>query len=199
MKEFDITIIGLGPVGGTLANLLALNGFSVLILEREKNLYSLPRAVLFDDEAMRVFQTIDINQKLITKTIINRGTKFVNSAGKVLLDWPRPRSITENGWYPSIRFHQPDLEKLLRRNLQKFKEVFLKQNATVTKIDNYKNYVEITFENTTNNKFYNVRSKYVIGCDGARSITREQINTKLDNLGFTQKWVVIDLILKKLL
>ena len=197
MKKYDITIIGLGPVGGTLANLLVLNGFSVLILEREKNLYSLPRAVLFDDEAMRVFQTIGIDKKLIKKTIINRGTKFVNSSGTVLLDWPRPRSITENGWYPSIRFHQPDLEKILRRNLRKFKEVSLKQNATVTNIVNYKNYVEITFENTINKKLYNVHSKYVIGCDGARSTTREQMKTKLDNLGFTQKWAVIDLILKK--
>ena len=32
MKEYDVIIVGLGPTGGTLANLLALNGFSILIL-----------------------------------------------------------------------------------------------------------------------------------------------------------------------
>ena len=32
MKEYDVTIVGLGPTGGTIANLFALNGFSVLIL-----------------------------------------------------------------------------------------------------------------------------------------------------------------------
>ena len=53
MKQYDVIIVGLGPTGGTLANLLALNGFSILILEREKNLYALPRAVHFDDEIMR--------------------------------------------------------------------------------------------------------------------------------------------------
>ena len=109
MKQYDVIIVGLGPTGGTLANLLALNGFSILILEREKNLYALPRAVHFDDEIMRVFQTIGITKKFLKNTIINKGTKFVNSNGKVLLDWPRPKSITENGWYPSYRFHQPDL------------------------------------------------------------------------------------------
>ena len=36
MKEFDITIVGLGPAGGTLANLLAMHGFSILILDKEK-------------------------------------------------------------------------------------------------------------------------------------------------------------------
>ena len=109
MKKYDVVIIGFGPTGGTIANLLALHGFSILIVEKEKSFYPLPRAVHFDDEIMRVFQTIGITDKFLKHTIINKGTKFVNSKNKVVLDWPRPRSVTENGWYPSYRFHQPDL------------------------------------------------------------------------------------------
>ena len=195
MKHYDVIIVGLGPTGGTLANLLALNGFSILILEREKNLYALPRAVHFDDEIMRVFQTIGITKKFLKNTIINKGTKFVNSNGKVLLDWPRPKSITENGWYPSYRFHQPDLEKNLRNRLKTFKKVKLMQNTEVTKIKNNKNSVDLFFK--SKNKIHKASSRYVIGCDGARSTTREQMGSVLDNLGFTQKWAVVDLILKK--
>ena len=197
MKKYDVVIIGLGPTGGTLANLLALNGFSILILEREKSLYSLPRAVHFDDEIMRVFQTIGITKKFLKYTIINKGTKFVNPEGKILLDWPRPRTITENGWYPSYRFHQPDLERNLRMRLRKFKKVSIRQNSEVCKIKSSKEEVNLVFKDTKNQKIYNISSKYVVGCDGARSITRSQIGTQLDNLGFTQKWVVVDLILKK--
>ena len=195
MKQYDVIIVGLGPTGGTLANLLALNGFSILILEREKDLYALPRAVHFDDEIMRVFQTIGITKKFLKKTIINKGTKFVNSNGKVLLDWPRPKSITENGWYPSYRFHQPDLEKNLRNRLKNFKKVKLMQNTEVIKINNSKESVDLLFK--SKNKLQKVRSKYVVGCDGARSTTREQMGSVLDNLGFTQKWAVVDLILRK--
>ena len=195
MKQYDVIIVGLGPTGGTLANLLALNGFSILILEREKNLYALPRAVHFDDEIMRVFQTIGITKKFLKNTIINKGTKFVNSEGKVLLDWPRPKSITENGWYPSYRFHQPDLERNLRYRLKTFKKVKLMQNTEVIKIENNKNCVDLLYK--SKNKTQKVSSQYVIGCDGARSITREQMGSVLDNLGFTQKWAVVDLILKK--
>ena len=197
MKQYDVVIVGLGPTGGTLANLLALNGFSILILEREKNLYALPRAVHFDDEIMRVFQTIGITKKFLKDTIINKGTKFVNSAGKTILDWPRPRSITENGWYPSYRFHQPDLERNLRSNLRKFKKVCVRQNSEMLKIQNTQDGVNLVFKNTINNKLYNISSKYVVGCDGASSVTRNQMGTSLKNLGFTQKWVVVDLILKK--
>ena len=60
---------------------------------------------------MRVFQTIGISEKFIKQTIINKGTKFIDKNGKTLLDWPRPKIFTENGWRPSYRFHQPDLER----------------------------------------------------------------------------------------
>ena len=197
MKEFDVTIVGLGPAGGTLANLLAMHGFSILILDREKSFYPLPRAVHFDDEIMRVFQTIGITKDFLKHTIINKGTKFVNSKDKVILDWPRPKKITDNGWYPSYRFHQPDLEKKLRKKLKNYKKVSIEQNSEVKKIINSKNQVDIIYANIISHKEYIVRSKYLVGCDGANSITRKQMKTTMDNLGFTQKWAVVDLILKK--
>ena len=197
MKEFDVTIVGLGPAGGTLANLLAMHGFSILILDREKSFYPLPRAVHFDDEIMRVFQTIGITKEFLKHTIINKGTKFVNSKDKVILDWPRPKKITDNGWYPSYRFHQPDLEKKLRKKLKNYKKVSIEQNSEVKKIINSKNQVDIIYANISSHKEYIVRSKYLVGCDGANSITRKQMKTTMDNLGFTQRWAVVDLILKK--
>ncbi len=197
MKIYDVIIVGFGPTGGTLANLLALHGFSILIIEKEKSFYPLPRAVHFDDEIMRVFQTIGITDKFLKHTIINKGTKFVNSKNKVVLDWPRPRSITENGWYPSYRFHQPDLERKLRRRLKDFKKVSVLQNTKVNSLKEEKSSVKICIENINNNKISEIRAKYIIGCDGARSTIRKQIKAKFQNLGFTQKWAVVDLILKK--
>ena len=92
--DFDVVVIGLGPTGGTLANLLAMHGLSVCVLEREAALYNLPRAVHFDDEIMRVFQTIGIADRLRRHLIVNRGTKFIDPEGKVLIDWPRPCAVT---------------------------------------------------------------------------------------------------------
>lgn len=197
MKKYDVVIVGFGPTGGTLANLLALQGFSILILEKEKSFYPLPRAVHFDDEVMRVFETIGITNTFLKHTIINRGTRFVDKKNRVILDWPRPREITENGWYPSYRFHQPDLERELRKKLKSYKKVEIRQNSNVKKIINKKNEVDIIFEDINSKKIFNIKSKYLIGCDGANSITRSQMKTKMKNLGFTQKWAVIDLILTR--
>ena len=62
--NFDVVIVGLGPTGGTLANLLAMNNLSILILEKESSIYNLPRAVHFDDEVMSVFNSIGITKSL---------------------------------------------------------------------------------------------------------------------------------------
>ena len=77
MKKYDVVIVGFGPTGGTLANLLALHGFSILVLEKEKSFYPLPRAVHFDDEVMRVFETIGITNTFLKHTIINKGTNVI--------------------------------------------------------------------------------------------------------------------------
>ena len=65
-----------------------------------------------------MFETIGITNTFLKHTIINKGTKFVDKKNRVILDWPRPREITENGWYPSYRFNQPDLERELRKKLK---------------------------------------------------------------------------------
>ena len=194
---FDVIIIGFGPTGGTLASLLAKSNLSILLLEKEKNLYPLPRAVHFDDEVMRVFETIGIKEKFKNYTIINKGTKFVDNKGNVLLDWPRPKEITENGCYPSYRFHQPDFERVIRNNLKSYKKFKSIQNANVKKIINSKDFVKVVFQDTETLKINIFKSKYLVGCDGANSITRKSIKSKFNNLGFTQKWAVIDLILNK--
>ena len=56
----DVAIVGYGPVGATLANLLGQAGLSVLVLEREPGVYHQPRAGHCDGEVMRVFQGIGL-------------------------------------------------------------------------------------------------------------------------------------------
>ena len=194
--DYDVVIVGLGPTGGVLANLIAKHNLSIKILEKENQLYNLPRAVHFDDEIMRVFETIGISENFLKQTIINKGTRFIDENNNLLLDWPRPKVITENGWYPSYRFHQPDLERNLRKKLSNFKKVSISQNSDVFNLENKKDHVEVTYKNVKTEKENILRSKYVIGCDGGRSFVREVIDAGMDDLGFEQRWAVIDVLLK---
>ena len=197
MKVFDTAIIGLGPTGATLANLLAMQGLSVLVLERESQIYNLPRAVHFDDEIMRVFQNIGIADELLPLVRVNPGMKFVDSDNNLLLDWPRPQEITPQGWNASYRLHQPDLERLLRKRLESYDNVLVKTGGRVASIDQTGTSVELLAHSVSTDTSEKYRAQYVIGCDGANSQTRTIIQSELDDYGFQERWLVIDLILKK--
>ena len=119
-QTFDICIVGYGPTGATLANLIAQCRLSVVVIEREPEMYQLPRAVHFDGETMRVFQSIGIANQLSKKVRINPGMRFVDQQKSVILNWPRPQEIGSQGWHASYRLHQPDLEQLLREKLSSY-------------------------------------------------------------------------------
>ena len=193
--DFDVIVVGLGPVGATLAALLDLCDVSVLVLEREADVYPLPRAVHFDDEVMRVFQTIGIANKTGDFTVVNKGMRFVDPDGRVLLDWPRPQEIGSNGWYPSYRFNQPMLERLLRSNLRNCNHVDVCLNADVIDLNSSDDRVFCSYQDRTNGEQKAVSAAYVVGCDGANSIVREKMAVGWQDLGFEERWLVVDVLL----
>lgn len=196
-NRFDVVIVGLGPTGVMIANLLGMEGLSVLALDREKKIYDLPRAVHFDDEIKRAFQTIGISAQLAETVIVNKGMRFLDYDGNLLLDWPREQSITSNGWHASYRFHQPELEKIMRAALRKYPNVTTKLGCIVDELKDDRDGVVVRYTTAGNQQIEVVTSDFVIGADGARSIVREAIGTDMDMLGFQQRWLVTDLILKR--
>jgi 3-(3-hydroxy-phenyl)propionate hydroxylase len=61
---FDVAIIGYGPAGVTIANLLGQYGLPVVVFERDAEIYPLPRAIHFDGEVMRVFETLGLRREV---------------------------------------------------------------------------------------------------------------------------------------
>jgi 3-(3-hydroxy-phenyl)propionate hydroxylase len=191
----EVVIVGLGPTGATLANILAGYGLDVLVLEREESVYPLPRAVHFDDEAMRVFQSIGLAEGIGRDARVNVGTKFVDRDQKLLLDWPRPQETGPLGWYPSYRFHQPDLEAELNRGIAACKTVTLHRGASVTAVTDLGKVVEVNYSH--DGAEYMVTADYVIGTDGAKSVVRAAMDCEWEDLGFQERWLVIDVQLNR--
>lgn len=196
-EEFDVAIVGLGPVGATLAHLLGLQGVRTLVLDREAAAYHLPRAVHFDDEIMRVFQWIGIADAMLPKLRINPGMRFVDPDGKLLLDWPRPQEPSTLGWHPSYRVHQPDLEDVLRKALSGRPSVTVRTRCDAFMVEDQDTHVELRYEDLAIGKVCRVKAQYVVGCDGARSMVRRFIETGMEDYGFHERWLVVDVLLNR--
>ena len=195
--EYDIALIGFGPVGATLANLLAADGLDVVAFEREAAPYPLPRAVHFDDEVMRVFQTIGLADRILPFTHVSPGMHFVDATGRLFLDWSRPTEIGMHGWNASYRFNQPDLERVLRAGAAERANIDIQLRADVVAIEDGDECVLVHYEDLSTGRRQSVRARYVVGCDGARSLVRRLIGSEMEDLGFHERWLVIDALLKR--
>jgi 3-(3-hydroxy-phenyl)propionate hydroxylase len=194
---YDVVVIGLGPVGATLANLLALRGLSVLVLEREAEIYRLPRAIHFDGECMRVFQTAGIGDALAPHLLVSPGMRFVDATGRLLIDWSRPTALGPQGWHASYRFHQPQLEAMLRTALDRYPRVDVRLRHEVFSIEPRQDRVALRLEDMSTGRLLHAQARWVVGCDGARSAVRRFMGTELEDLRSHERWLVVDVILKR--
>jgi 3-(3-hydroxy-phenyl)propionate hydroxylase len=195
--RYDVAIVGLGPVGATLANILGQAGISVLVLEREAAAYHLPRAVHFDDEVMRVFQSVGLAETLLPFLALSTGMRFLDSSGRIILDWSRVHPTKPQGWNASYRFHQPELEDVLRTGLSRWPSVTVRERCDVFAVEAQADAAVVRFEDLGSGKLHAVTARYVVGCDGARSLIRRLIGSGLVDLGFHERWLVVDAILKR--
>ena len=195
---FDVAIVGYGPAGSLLARLLGQRGLRVGVFEREAAAYPLPRAVHFDGEVMRIFQSAGVAAEMAAVSrASSKGMHFVNAEGRTLMirqgmDGPGPQ-----GWHNNHYFHQPDLEQVLRRAAQSCSGVSVRQNAEVVQVGSRGDHAWLRLAGGPSGKGEEFTARYLVGCDGARSMVREAIGSDYDDLGLRQPWLVTDVIMRR--
>jgi 3-(3-hydroxy-phenyl)propionate hydroxylase len=194
---FDVAIVGYGPAGATLANLLGQYGLSVVVLEREADIYPLPRAIHFDGEVMRVFETAGLRQQVepISRPGLN-GVHFNNADGETLMIRAGTSERGPHGCATNHYFHQPELEAVLRNGLRRYPQVQVRTGHEVKAINDGPQGATLQVTNLQTQLTHTVQARYVVGCDGARSLVRKTIGTTQIDLGLHQPWLVFDVRLK---
>lgn len=191
MTNTDIILVGLGPTSATLANLLAPLGWNIKIFDQNTKIYDLPRAVFFDDEVMRVFQKIGLSDEILRSTAKVQGMDLITQTGLTLASYEAPTEVSPLGWHAGYMFHQPTLETQLRQKLSQYSNIDIHLGHHVSKVSLDHGGVTITAEGPDGSEMHS--AKFLIGCCGARSITRKVMNTDIHDYGADQLWIVIDI------
>jgi 3-(3-hydroxy-phenyl)propionate hydroxylase len=196
LSRHDVAIVGCGPAGAILANLLGAYGLSVLVIERDARIYALPRAVHFDGEVMRVFETAGLREPI---EAISRpglvGMHFNNAAGETLLIRAGSNARGPHGCANNHYFHQPELEAVLRRGLARYPGVTLRTQHEVLRVEEQDDHATLVVRDLAHDNTREVQARYVVGCDGARSLIRKTIGSDMTDLGLHQPWLVFDVLL----
>lgn len=189
----DVLIVGLGPTGATLANLLGAMGISTLVIDREPGLLNLPRAVHFDGEVMRLFQNMGLADSLAPHLRPSSGMQYLNAQGMLMLERKPAASSGPQGWATNYLFHQPDLEGTLRQAIRRFPSVCVREGVEAVALHPTADWVDVQLKPiAADGPAETVRARWVVGCDGARSIVREAIGGPMIDLGLHQDWLVVD-------
>lgn len=186
----DVLVVGLGPVGATLAILLTQRGLNVTVVERDTEIYRLPRAAHFDHEIMRVFQECGLAGAILPHTRTVPAYEFRNAAGEALLRFNSGVGRNPSGWENGYMFFQPGVEEKLRARLKQLR-VDVRLGTTLLSLDNRPDHV-VAKTTDANGTETTIEARYVVGCDGASSAVRRMMEIELDDLNFDEPWLVID-------
>jgi 3-(3-hydroxy-phenyl)propionate hydroxylase len=134
--------------------------------------------VHFDGEVMRIFQAAGLADRIATVVRTSeKGMHFVNGEGRTLMIRRGTLGVGPHGWPGNWYFHQPILDGVLREGLRRFDNVRVHLGHEVASVDD-------------------LDARYVVGCDGARSLVRHAIGSRRVDLGLHQPWLVVDLLCK---
>jgi 3-(3-hydroxy-phenyl)propionate hydroxylase len=196
--ECDVAILGLGPDGATLANQLGAAGLDVVAIDRDVQVFPLPRAIHFDGETMRVFQSLGLRPQVeaISRPGL-KGMHFVNADDRVLMVRAGTAAEGPQGCANNHYFHQPELEAVLRQGLERYPNVRVKLGREAVSIDASADGVRVALDDGPGRPPLHVHARWLVGCDGGRSTVRRAIGSTMQDLGLHQPWLVFDAILER--
>lgn len=182
----DVVIVGAGPVGLTLANILGLQGVPTLVVDERDTLIDYPRGVGLDDESLRTFQAIGLVDGILPHTVPNQILRFVDGKRRLLAEMAPVGAPF--GWPRRNGFVQPLVDAELLRGLERFEHVEVQWGRPMTSCTEDADAVTVEFDGAPN-----VGARYVVGCDGGRSATRRLMGVSFDGTTSSTRWLVVDI------
>ncbi len=191
--DVDVVVAGAGPVGLTLANILGLQGVRTLVVDERDTLIDYPRGVGLDDEALRTFQSIGLVDRILPHTVPNQILRFVDAKRRVLAEMAPPDA--RFGWPKRNGFVQPLVDAELLCGLDRFEHVEVWWNRPMISCAQADDMVTVECGRGADHEgdTASVRARYVVGCDGGRSITRRMMGVSFDGTTSSTRWLVVDI------
>jgi len=183
-----VVIVGGGPVGLVASIALSDLGVDNVVVERDVAVYGLPRAIVMDAEVRAALARLGLGARLDEILHPMRAADFVDANGNTVT------GIDLDGieifGYPAVSKHfQPMLDAMLRDEAQRRgAQLVLGRSVVAHRATSEGVVVEL-------DDGKQIRGQYLVACDGASSRTRKAQGIGLDDLGFDQDWLVVDVLL----
>ena len=193
-----VIVVGAGPIGCTAALLLADSGIPVTLLERYLQPHPLPRAVHLDDEVARTLDRIGVSEGFLARSRPGSGLRLLDASHRVMAEFSRDHEPGVHGFPQANMFHQPDLEELLFARVGQHPLIDFRRGAEVIGLDDDDAPGPLTADPVRvhariGEDPQTFTGRVVLGCDGANSTIRQLAGITMEDLGFSERWLVVDI------
>lgn len=190
--ETEVLVVGAGPVGLMLSNLLGMYGRDVMLLEQLPQLIDYPRGVGIDDESLRSVQTVGLTEQILPHTTPQHIMRLVNGRGRIIMT-NEPKA-DEFGWPRKNGFVQPLVDQALCDGLARFASVSVHFSHRVVDVTETADSIIATVEyaNAGTTATKRIRARYLVGCEGGKSPTRKRLGVSFEGKSPSTRWLVVD-------
>jgi 3-(3-hydroxy-phenyl)propionate hydroxylase len=204
--DADVAIVGAGPVGLTLANILGAHGVSVRLIERLEGLIDYPRAIGIDDESLRTLQGVGLAERVQAHITPDHWMRFTTADGRCFASI-EPRT-DEFGWSRRNAFIQPQVDRILHEGLARFPGVQVLFGQALAGFTQDGDGVTLELEASepqhgaapdgsappdAGPARSALRVRWLVGADGGNSFVRRSLGVGFEGRTKPNRWVVIDL------
>jgi 2-polyprenyl-6-methoxyphenol hydroxylase-like FAD-dependent oxidoreductase len=196
MSEFDVCIVGAGPVGLTLALDLAKRGISVALIDKELQAGPWPKMERCNARSMEIYRRLGLHGEIRRQgqpDDRSMSVAIVTSLSDPPLAWLEYPTVavvrekiaaTNDGSLPCEPYQvisQYTLEPILRRAVERYSEVTTLFGCEFESFSEQADQVSIRWRGPTSTR--QIAARYLVGCDGAASPIRKQLGIELRGRG----------------
>jgi 3-(3-hydroxy-phenyl)propionate hydroxylase len=186
--DTDVIVVGLGPVGAALAALLGRYGICVLAIDKATEIFTKPRAIALDNEALRILQLVGVRDGELATVAIPQVQYHSPLFGR----FARLGTAGIVDGHPMlVTFYQPELEHLLRAKIADHPVVDMRLGVSLEGIVDDGNFVHARLKDA-DGRVRRARARYLVGCDGANSLVRRMLGLEFEGQTFAQDWLIVD-------
>lgn len=190
MSQTDrVLIAGGGPIGYTVAYILARLGIPFVLLEAGEKIFDDPRAGTIHPPTLELFDTIGVTKTLLERGYIVRRYHYRDRKAGVVADFDLGVLADDTPFPFRLMLEQHKICYILRDLLKGYPNHEILLRHRVSEVEQDAEGVTATVLSPAGET--RMRGRYVIGCDGGRSQVRKSMKVDFDGFTYSERFLVL--------
>ncbi len=189
--DYEVIIVGAGPVGLLLGNLLGQHRIKTLVIEQEIKRKEGSRAIGITPPSLQILSSLNLASECIHRGVKN-SQAFIHGSKNIL---GKIRFTALPTAFPFVlSIPQETVETILEDNLSKYSTVRLLRGEKALSVQLTENQTSIRVLNITNNKEEDYTAGFLCVCEGKNSLLRNQLGIGFKGGRYRQTYLMADYV-----